>query len=156
MKRRSRIRVSFFDENHLVEKAGFRFSWWWFSLGCVFFSLLFVAVGMGIIWFSPLKQQLPGYMPTEQREDTELSVLELDSLETIYRINQAYIDNVAAILDGDISAEIETDTISSAVSLDLDSLVIPSRIEREFVKKLEGKGYVIGNHYNVTSNDSIK
>lgn len=156
MKRGNKIRVSFFDENHLVEKARFRWSWWWVGAVTVLYSCLFLALGMCIILFTPLKQQLPGYMPVEQRSDTETAVLELDSLEAVYRINQAYIDNVAAILDGAMPTNVRVDTISASIPLELDSLLLPSEIELEFVRKMEDKGYIIAAYNNDQTNDSTK
>lgn len=156
MKRGSKLRVSLFDENHLVEKARFRFSWIWFALISILFCCLFVAIGMGIIWYTPVKNQLPGYMPVEQRSESEIAVLELDSLEAVYRINQAYIDNVAAILDGDLPATLKEDTISAAIPLEVDSLLLPSEIEREFVRKMSEKGYVIADFNFKQTNDSIR
>lgn len=111
---------------------------------------------MGIIWFTPLKNQLPGYMPVEQRSESEIAVLELDSLEAVYRINQAYIDNMAAILDGNLPATVIPDTLSAALPLEIDSLLLPSEIEREFVRKMGEKGYVIADFNIHKSNDSIQ
>lgn len=156
MKRGSKLRVSLFDENHLVEKGGFRFSWIWFTILCILYSCVFVGIGMGIIWFTPIKNQLPGYMPVEQRSESEVAVLELDSLEAVYRINQAYIDNVAAILDGKLPAKVKVDTISAAIPLEVDSLLLPSEIEREFVRKMGEKGYVIADFNSKETNDSTR
>lgn len=156
MKRRSRLKIKIFDENHLVEKGGFRFSWIWFSLISLCVAVIFVLVGMAIIWFSPLKSRLPGYMPVQQRGDTEIAVMQLDSLEAVYRINQAYIDNIATILNTDRPATVTVDTLSAALPLELDSLVLPSQIELEFVRKMEDAGYVIAAFNNIETNDSTR
>ena len=143
MRKKSRLKLKLYDENHLIDRGEIRFSWLRVGLLTLAFGIFFICAGMAIVWFTPIKNQLPGYMPVEQRSDTEIAVLKLDSLEAIYKINQDYIDNLATILDPDHEPRVTADTISPAVRIELDSLLLPSEIELEFIRKMEDAGYVI-------------
>ena len=153
MRRKKDLRLKLYDENHLVERGSIKFTWFRFALLCVAFAAIFVGIGMGIIWFTPVKNNLPGYMPVQQRSHTEEAVIQLDSLEAVYKINQAYIDNIATILDPERPATVAEDTLSSALPIEIDSLLLPSEIELEFVRKMENAGYVIANFEKEQSND---
>ncbi len=64
-------------------------------LAIFFFALVFV-----LIAYTPLKEFIPGYPDGETHTNIIKNVYRLDSLEYNARINQQYIDNIKAILDG--------------------------------------------------------
>lgn len=142
MRRKAKYRLRIVDEAHLVEKGNFSLSWPRVVLIGISAMVVFIAVGMGIVWLTPVKKLLPGYMSPDQRVRTEDACLRVDSLQELYRVHQAYLDNLVKILDTDREPEV-TDTVGSALALLPDSLMVSSEIEKEFMKKMEEAGYII-------------
>lgn len=142
MKRRPKYRVRIYDEAHLVEKGGFTLSWVKVAVAAVVAVAVFLGIGLGILWLTPMKKILPGYMRAEQRVRTEDACLRVDSLEELYKVHQAYLDNIVKVLDTDREPEVP-DTAGVALPLLPDSLMVSSEIEREFMKKMEEAGYII-------------
>lgn len=145
MKNKPKYRIRIYDEAHLVDRGGFSVSWLRVSLTAFVLMAFFIAIGIGIVWFTPIKKRLPGYMPPEQRAKTEESCLRVDSLEQLYKVHQAYLDNIVKVLDTNRKADLP-DTAGSAVPLIADSLLVSSEIELEFMKKMEEAGYIITLH----------
>lgn len=141
MKNRSRYRVRIVDEAHLVDKGGFSLSWKIIPVITVI-CIFFIAIGMGIIWLTPVKKYLPGYLRPEQRVKTEEAYLRIDSLRELYRVQEAYLDNLVKVLDSDREPDV-ADTVGAALPLIADSLMVSSEIEKEFMKKMEEAGYII-------------
>ncbi len=77
-----------------------------------FFALVFV-----LIAYTPLREFIPGYPDGETHTNIIKNVYRLDSLEYNARINQQYIDNIKAILDGktpkDYLVDLKTDSNKS-------------------------------------------
>lgn len=142
MKNRPKYKVRIVDEAHLVEKGGFSLTWPRMVAAALGVILLFVALGIGIVCFTPVKKLLPGYMRPDQRVRTEDACLRVDSLEELYKLHQAYLDNIVKVLDTDREPDIP-DTVGVALPLMPDSLMVSSEIEREFMKKMEAAGYII-------------
>ena len=142
MKRKTKYRLRIYDETHLVDKGGFSLSWPGILLVSVAAFIVFVALGIGIVYLTPVKKLLPGYMRADQRVRTEDACLRVDSLEELYILHQAYLDNLIKVLDTDRQPDIP-DTVGPALPLIPDSLMVSSEIEREFMKKMEEAGYII-------------
>lgn len=81
-------------------------------------------------------------MPPEQRAKTEESYLKVDSLQELYKVHQAYLDNLVKVLDTDRAPEIP-DTVGNPLPFMPDSLIVSSEIELMFLKKMEEAGYII-------------
>ena len=152
MKRRSRLKVKFFDEAHLVDRGGFTVTWLRVALATLVVMGIFILIGIGIVWFTPVKKKLPGYMPPAQRARTEQAYLKVDSLEELYKVHQAYLDNLVKVLDTDRRPDF-IDTLDNALPLVPDSLMVSSEIEREFMKKMEEAGYIITVNQDYKDND---
>lgn len=142
MKRRAKYRIRIVDEAHLVDRGGFTLSWLKAGAIAAVIMLFFIVVGVAIVWFTPLKKRLPGYMPPDQRALTEENYLRVDSLHRLYLVNQAYIDNLVKVLDTQRVPD-EADTTGRALPLVPDSLLVSSEAEKEFMKKMEEAGYII-------------
>lgn len=140
MRNRSKYRVRIYDEAHLIDRGGFRISWFRIMAVVLFLIALGVGIGMSVIWFSPIKQRLPGYMQTEQRSKTEDAYLKVDSLQELYEVHQEYLNYLLKALDSDRAPD-EPDTVKSAWRLEPDSLSSASEIEREFVRRMQKAGY---------------
>lgn len=142
MRNRPKYRVKIFDEAHLTDRGSFSVSWWKIGLVSLLVMVFFIFVGIGIVWFTPLQKKLPGYMPPEQRAKTEETYLRVDSIEELYLVHQAYLDNLIKVLDTDRVPDLP-DTVGSPLPFMPDSLLVSSEIERKFLKKMEEAGYII-------------
>lgn len=142
MKRKAKYRVRIVDESHLVDKGGFSLTWPGIVAAIVGLFIFFTALGIGIVYFTPVKKLLPGYMQSGLRLRTEEAYLKVDSLQELYTVHQAYLDNLVKVLDTDRQPDIP-DTLGEALPLLPDSLMVSSEIEREFMKKMEEAGYII-------------
>lgn len=142
MKNRAKYRVRIYDEAHLIDRGSFSVSWLKISLVAIVVMAFFIFVGIGIVWLTPLQKRLPGYMPPEQRARTEETYLRVDSLQELYKVHQAYLDNLIKVLDTDRVPDLP-DTVGSPLPFLPDSLLVSSEIERKFLKKMEEAGYVI-------------
>lgn len=142
MKIRPKYKVKIYDEAHLVDRGGFSLTWPRVILFSLFFMVFFIAIGMGIVWFTPIKNRLPGYLRNEERIKTEEAYLKVDSIEQLYTVHQAYLDNLVKILNVDRNPDV-ADTVARALPLIPDSIMVSSEIEREFMKKMEEAGYII-------------
>lgn len=96
----------------------------------------FVALIWAIIAFTPMRQLLPGALKGDLRAKYLETALRLDSLEQAARINNAYLDNIVAIMSDDIPEDsvraIAVEQIYSA-----DSLLAATEAERLFVSRYE-------------------
>lgn len=137
MKAKKRYRLILEDESHLQTVASRRFKPWQFWLGLVILFLVFLLISGMILSLTPLRTLLPGYMKGEQRSETVESMLRLDSLESSYAANQAFIDNYFKVLD---TNRTPTDSASIAPTdheLTADSLQGAGVREKQFVSQME-------------------
>lgn len=142
MKNRRKYKVRIVDEAHLVDKGGFSLTWPRMMFVVLGVLVVFVLLGIGIVCLTPVKKLLPGYMRPDQRVRTEEAYLKVDSLEELYKVHQAYLDNLVKVLDTDREPDIP-DTVGAALPMIPDSLMVSSEIEKEFMKKMEEAGYII-------------
>ena len=142
MKKRHKYRVRIVDEAHLVEKGSFSLSWPKVLIASVLAFMVFLVLAAVILCLTPARKLLPGYMRPDQRVRTEEAYAKVDSLQQLYRMHQAYLDNLVKVLDTDRQPDIP-DTVGEALPLLPDSLMVSSEIEREFMKKMEEAGYII-------------
>ena len=140
MRNRPKYRVRIYDEAHLIDRGGFRISWFRIISVMFFLVALGAAIGFSVVWYSPIKKQLPGYMPADERTKTEEAYIRVDSLQMLYEVNQAYLDNLLKIMDPTREPDPQ-DTTSNAWRLEPDSLSAASAIEKEFVKRMRQAGY---------------
>ncbi|MDE7401823.1 MAG: M23 family metallopeptidase [Muribaculaceae bacterium] len=135
LKRHFRIRIE--DESHLTEVGSMRISLVGLTGIIIGLTLAAIALGACIIYLTPLRAMLPGYLKANQRVATEEGLLRLDSLMDAYKVNQAYIDNFIRVTDTS-----RTPTDSAAITpvnreLVSDSLMKPGAAEQRFVSQME-------------------
>ena len=142
MRKRPKYKVRIYDEAHLIDKGGVSLTWPRMVLAALGVLLVFLALGFGIICLTPVKKLLPGYLGPDQRVRTEDAYMRVDSMEQLYKVHQAYLDNLVKVLDTDRQPDVP-DTAGVALPLLPDSLMVSSEIEKEFMKKMEEAGYII-------------
>ena len=154
IRNRPRYKVRIYDEAHLIDKSSFRISWIRVLAVIFLLVLLGVAIGFSIVWYSPLKKQLPGYMPADERSKTEEAYIKVDSLQMLYDVHREYLDNLLKVMNPDREPD-APDTTSHAWRLEPDSLSAASEIEKEFIHRMQQAGYNITPPNAVVHSDSI-
>lgn len=91
-----------------------------------------------ILAFTPLRALLPGALRGDLRADYQQATLRIDSLERVTRTNQAYMDNLIAIIK-DEHPDATAPEASEAVERLSDSLLAASEAEREFVRRYQSR-----------------
>lgn len=85
-----------------------------------------------VLAFSPLRTLLPGYMKETERTATQMQLLRLDSLQSVYDRNENYLRNLRFVLD---PAQTHRDTVAVSEltsALSPDSLSEASEQELRF------------------------
>lgn len=107
--------------------------------------VMVVAATTAILFYSPLKRHMPGYVSPEQRVLLLEASQRVDSLyETVQR-HQLYVMNLQGILKGDIKVD-SVSTIDSLTVLRSTDLMERTEREAEFVRNYEEN-----EKYNLTS-----
>ena len=98
-----------------------------------------------LLFFTPLKRLMPGYVSSDVRRQIVESSLRIDSLNDAVKRHRLYVTNIQDILRG----EVKIDTVSSIDSLTIlrsEDLMERSEREKEFARKYEEM-----EKYNLTS-----
>jgi murein DD-endopeptidase MepM/ murein hydrolase activator NlpD len=104
-KMRFKYKLSFLNENTLEEVFTFRLSRLSGLLTIFFFVVFLITLTSIVIVRTPIRNYLPGYLDSEIRQEMINNALRMDSLEQQLWIQSRYLDNVNAILRGDIVAD---------------------------------------------------
>lgn len=140
MARRRHLRISVDDDASLQRVGSWRLTGGRILLLLAGFLLTSSAVGLLIVWGSPLKRILPGYLAQGQRAATEQTLLRLDSLRDISRQQEFYVRSLSRAYAGPPSAQADSlAAVGRRLMLTPDSLAGPSRKEREFVESMRGR-----------------
>lgn len=136
MKRPRKYRITIEDESHLetVARARLRPATIFLLIVTVFLFSIFLS-GL-IIYLTPLRTLLPGYLKESERSATEESILRLDSLQQAYATNQAFIDNFLRVTDVSRTPN-DSSAMAMARSSESGELSEASQREREFVSTME-------------------
>lgn len=113
------------------------------------YILLLVSAVAGItvvlLFYSPLKAFMPGYVSPDVRRQIVESSLRVDSLNDIVQRHQLYMLNIQDILRGEVKMD-SVNTIDSLTILRSEDLMERTEREKEFARKYEEK-----EKYNLTS-----
>lgn len=113
---------------------------------CVSGLVLFVAAVMVLLLFySPLKSLMPGYVSPEVRRQIVETSLRIDSLHEAVQRHQFYVMNIQDILRGEVKMD-SVSTIDSLTILRSEDLMERTEREKEFARKYEES-----EKYNLTS-----
>ena len=129
----SKYKITIEDESRLenvFQASTTLFRW----ISAVALAVAFLlAVGALMIVFSPAHYLLPGYLKDSERAATEEQHMRVDSLQTAFNTNAAFISNIMNIINGDISELRESAAVSEVTSpLSPDSLIPTSSEEMKF------------------------
>ncbi|GHT11298.1 peptidase M23 [Bacteroidia bacterium] len=121
-KMRFKYKLSFLNENTLEEVFTFRLSRLSGFIALALFVVFLITLTSVVIIKTPIRNYLPGYLDSEIRQEMIGNALKTDSLEQRLQIQSKYLNNVSAILRGDM----KVDEIPK-----LDSLIDNSNIRLE-------------------------
>ena len=101
-------------------------------------TLAVVAGGAALLWvifaYTPMRQLMPGALRGNLRNQYIETALRLDSLEQTVRMNAAYLDNIAAIMNDELPADSVKALTESQLAVS-DSLLAASEAEMLFVQQ---------------------
>ena len=118
-----------------------------FIISLYILAIIIIAASITVLllFYSPLKQLMPGYVSPDVRRQIVESSLRLDSLSDAVQRHHLYVMNIQDILRG----EVKMDTVSSIDSLTVlrsEDLMERTEREKEFTRKYEET-----EKYNLTS-----
>lgn len=150
MKVRKLFRITVIDENRLEERfsrTASPFRLWAVGIGV---ALGLMLLGAALLWLTPMRTLMPGYLPREQRLAVESAFLRIDSMRELLAKDRAYMESVMSALKpekyppaGPPPPPQESGTLSLEVDPGLlaDSLLKPTEQEAHFglaVRRREG------------------
>lgn len=136
MKKHPKIRIRIDDESTLHGLADITLSRGKLCLALAAALLLCLALSGLIVMLTPLRTLLPGYMKESERSASVENLLRLDSLMTVYDLNERYLDNVRKVLDTGRERPDTTGVGASLTEMSPDSLLPPSALEKRFVNTM--------------------
>lgn len=147
MKVKKLFRLTFTDESRLEQRGSWVMSP--LKLWCVAtaVALAFMSMGALLLWISPLRSLMPGYLTRESRLAAETAVMRIDSLRGVLEADREYIAGVMRALHPESTPRGATtgadrDSLASKIlPLAADSLPGASEREKRFslaVQRREG------------------
>lgn len=137
MKGKRIYRIVIENESRLEKVGSLRLPPWKLALFCVGAVAMVLLLAGAIIWMTPLRSLLPGYMKEGERAATELNLLRLDSLNQAYSRNEEFLSNIRTVLDTDRTPQDSLNASRPANMLTSDSLLPTSPEEAKFVAMMQ-------------------
>ncbi|MBA0882268.1 peptidase [Flavobacterium undicola] len=105
------------------------------TLGAIFL----IAVTTFIIAFTPLREYIPGYSSSQLKKDATELALKSDSLTAALKKNEAYIQSIQKVLNGQLDyAKFNKDSILASVTDTIQKVDLsPSKEELELRAEVE-------------------
>ena len=100
-----------------------------------FISLIIVSITTSIIFFTPVREYIPGYDTTKMRVQAIKNLERLDSLINQLSINENYLEAVSQTINGEDYKNIYTNE-SQRISVDLSELDMSLRVEDSILRKV--------------------
>lgn len=115
------------------------------SIYVMLLVVLIATVTTSLLFYSPLKKFMPGYVSPDVRRQIVESSLRIDSLSEAVGRHQLYVMNIQDILRGEVKID-SVSTIDSLTILRSEDLMERTEREKEFARKYEEN-----EKYNLTS-----
>jgi len=136
MKKNRKYRITIDDESRLRDIVSFSMQPWKWVVTIILWLIVSLLFAGMLIYITPLRQLLPGYMKRGERAATEVGMLRLDSLSEAYQRNEAYLANIMTVLDTDRTPAAPPASPATGSMLATDSLTEASETERRFVAEV--------------------
>src|SRR5210317_1182961 len=134
-----KYRMVILNEDTFEEKISFKLTRLNVFIFGGLFSILLIVGTIFLIAFTQLREYIPGYSSTKlQRQATEL-VYKTDSLEEVIKVNEAYLDEIRALLVGKVTdVNFDKDSVLATIQYDKDTMrLMPSDRDLEFRATVE-------------------
>jgi len=134
-KMRFKYKLSFLNESTLEEVFALRLSWFSGLLAVIVFAVFLITLTSIVIVKTPIRNYLPGYLDSDIRRKMIDNALKIDSLQQQFLDQSKYLNNVSAILRGDMEVDKiqKRDSIKNVSSINLEK----SKQTAEFVRNYE-------------------
>lgn len=101
-------------------------------------AIVIITVTTFIIAFTPLREYIPGYSTSKLRKEATELALKSDSLTTALKKNEAYLQSIVKVLNGDLEYQkVNKDSIMASEVIEVDpKSVEPSEEELELRQKV--------------------
>lgn len=134
MKGKQVYRITIENESRLEKRGSLRLTAPVIAALTISMTALFLLIAGFIIYLTPLRHLLPGYMREGERGATEESFLRLDSLNQAYERNELFLRNIREVLNTDRKPADSTNVSAPARRMaNSDSLAEMSGPERKFL-----------------------
>jgi Membrane proteins related to metalloendopeptidases len=132
-----KYKLSFLNEKTLEETFSMQLSRLNAAVIIIVFTVLLISLTSVIIITTPIRNYLPGYMDVEVRQTLIENALKADSLEQQMKLQSRYLNNISAILRGEIEADeiLPPDTLQENYAFNLEK----SEETAEFIRNYEGE-----------------
>ena len=121
----TKYRLVLLNASTYEEKTSFKISR--LNVFSVLFALMFIVVltTSGILFFTPVREYIPGYSSTSLQKQANLLSYKTDSLRQIVFLNDQYINSLKKILTGDLET----------IEYKLDSVVYKDALDIQIIEK---------------------
>lgn len=132
-KLKEKYRLVVLNDASFKEKISFRFTPMSLAVMLVVFMVIMVAVTTVLIAFTSLREYIPGYGSTSQRDQIWALTQKMDSLETMYEQNAEIEKGIRAIVLGEYEMVPEEDT-SNMQAVVQDTVMLFTRLDSILMK----------------------
>ena len=116
----TKYRLVLLNDSTYEEKTSFKISR--LNVFSALFALMFIIVLItsGILFFTPIREYIPGYSSTSLQKQANLLSYKTDSLRQIVFLNDQYINSLKKVLTGDLETiEYEPDSVVYKDAMDI-------------------------------------
>ncbi len=134
----TKYRLVLLNDSTYEEKTSFKISR--LNVFSTLFALMFIIVLItsGILFFTPVREFIPGYSSTSLQKQANLLSYKTDSLRQIVFLNDQYINSLKKVLTGDLETiEYKPDSVVYKDALDIQ--IIAKSKEDSILRKLVDK-----------------
>ena len=136
-KRLARYSLSLSDDSRLRRLAEVRMPLWqWIAACVVLTAFVFFMAGL-LLAFTPMRRLMPGYMEEATRNLTVENMMRLDSLQSAYEKDRAYVENILTVFDTDREPTDSASLVVNPKPMTADSVMARTPEEEKFIKMME-------------------
>lgn len=129
-----KYRMVILNEDTFEEKISFKLTRLNVFIFGGLFSVFLVVATIFLIAFTQLREYIPGYSSTKLKRQATALVYKSDSLEEVIKVNEAYLDEIRALLVGKVTdVNFDKDSVLATIQYDKDTMrLMPSDADLEF------------------------
>ena len=117
-KLRSKYKLVILNDQTYEERISFRLSRWNVFVAMGTIAIVLIALTIGLIAFTPLREYIPGYTDMSLYHKIDILEYRADSLEMDFRQKNLYLYNLKMILEGRDTVNQIPETVESGINYD--------------------------------------